>query len=54
MFSVIQNNTYKNYNNKKGHISLLACILISINVKKRIMRKYNDESIKLLKEIQDI
>ena len=46
-------NTYKNDNTKKGHISVLAGILRSLNVKPRIMRKYNDESIKLLKEIQD-
>ena len=46
-------NSYKNDNTKKGHISVLAGILRSLNVRPRIMKKYNDESIKLLKEIQD-
>ena len=40
-------NTYKNDNTLKGHISVLAGILRALNVKPRIMRKYNDESANL-------
>ena len=43
IYNYIKNN-YKNDNTKIGHISVLAGILRSLNVKPRIMRKYNDES----------
>ena len=46
-------NMYNSNNTIKGHISVLAGILRYLNVKPRVSLQYNDESIELLKEIQD-